>query len=1025
MKRMLINATQPEELRVAMVDGQKLYDLDIETPAREQKKSNIYKGKITRVEPSLEAAFVQYGSERHGFLPFKEIARSYYRNDGGNGNGGRVSIKDVIKEGQEVVVQVDKEERGTKGAALTTYVSLAGRYLVLMPNNPRAGGVSRRIEGDDRDEIRDALRQLETPEGMGLIVRTAGVGRNIEELQWDLNYLLQLWDMIKGAADERPAPFLIYQESNVIIRALRDYLRQDTGEILIDDPEVYATARDFVQQVMPQFSARLKRYEDSVPLFTRYQIESQIESAFERQVQLPSGGAIVIDHTEALISIDINSARATKGSDIEETALNTNLEAADEIARQLRIRDLGGLIVIDFIDMGPNRNQRDVEQRLREAVKMDRARVQVGRISRFGLLEMSRQRLRTSLGETSQEVCARCNGQGTVRSVESLSLSILRLIEEEAMKDKTAKVLAQLPVDVATYLLNEKRDAIGLIEARHGVHTILVPNRSLETPHYSVERIRGDDNSAEGSSYRLAMPEKETAVPAGAQDKRRSEEPAVQAMSPKAPPAPVAEEPAAAEPETAGSQQSASERAAGLAGVFRWLSAVFSGDSATTAGTTAERDSAASSGDSASQTADNRSRGQQRGQQSSDQSRRSERGSSRNRRGGSGGSRGKSSAEGSGQQTGKAGASSPEAGDRKASGKQAPASEAPAETAPAKAASKTESDSGGSSSADEQARSGRSRRGRRGGRRRRRNASGPEAENQSTDSGSQAGSETDSGQPQAAQQEAAPASEPTQPTQPAATTGEQAAEAAPEPSSRESAADAGTDSADDNAEAQKSRSRRRGGRGRRKSAQGNDSEQEAGTATVRDDSGAAATGEADSAGENEQVADQTEAPATAGQESPAKEDPRQRSGRPRIPSKDREPATPSAPATEETSQQPAAEETDKPARTSASSGLSIFSSVMVPVTGDTHAYGVTMADFAGFGVHRQPAAEQNAPAAQEGSAGEPAAADEPARPQEPTAAESTTEPAAEADAQGNDSAEPENDTVSGSANAETHDHRRE
>ncbi|MCC5958898.1 MAG: ribonuclease E [Rhodobacteraceae bacterium] len=574
---MLINATQPEELRVALVDGQKLYDLDIETPSREQKKSNIYKGRITRVEPSLEAAFVQFGSERHGFLPFKEIARQYYTGNGGGDSSGRTSIKDVIKEGQEVLVQVDKEERGNKGAALTTFISLAGRYLVLMPNNPRAGGVSRRIEGDERDEIREALRQLDAPEGMGLIVRTAGVGRNIEELQWDLNYLLQLWDMIQKAGEERPAPFLIYQESNVIIRALRDYLRSDTGEILIDDPVVHQQAIEFVQQIMPHFLPKVKLYEDTVPLFTRYQIESQIESAFDRQVQLPSGGAIVIDHTEALISIDINSARATKGSDIEETALNTNLEAADEIARQLRIRDLGGLIVIDFIDMGPNRNQREVEQRLREAVKMDRARVQIGRISRFGLLEMSRQRLRTSLGEASQEVCARCNGQGTVRSVESLALSILRIVEEEAMKEKTAKVMAQVPVDVATFLLNEKRQAVNLVEQRHNVHVLLIPNRSLETPHYSVQRIRSDDSSADDTSYKLVTAEEPEAVPESVAARPRAEQPAVKSVTPAMAPPPQQREPekpaAAAEAES-GRQ----EPSPGMKGFFRWIGSLFASE---------------------------------------------------------------------------------------------------------------------------------------------------------------------------------------------------------------------------------------------------------------------------------------------------------------------------------------------------------------------------------------------------------------------------------------------------------------
>ncbi|HYQ73211.1 MAG TPA: Rne/Rng family ribonuclease, partial [Gammaproteobacteria bacterium] len=451
MKRMLINTTQPEELRVAMVDGQKLYDLDIEVPARGQKKSNVYKGKITRIEPSLEAAFVDYGGNRHGFLPLKEVARTYF-SDSARESGGRLSIKDALNEGQELVVQVEKDERGNKGAALTTFISLAGRYLVLMPNNPRAGGVSRRIQGDDRNFVRDAMSAMNIPDGMGMIVRTAGIGRSTEELQWDLDYLVHLWDVIKAASEEQPSPFLVYQESNVIIRALRDYLRGDVSEILIDSPEVYETAREFMEQVMPHNLGKLKLYQETVPLFSRFQIESQIESAFQREVTLPSGGAIVIDHTEALISIDINSARATRGSDIEETALNTNLEAADEIARQLRIRDLGGLVVIDFIDMQPARNLREVENRLRDALKMDRARVQIGRISRFGLLEMSRQRLRPSLGESSQIVCPRCTGQGTIRGVESLSLSVLRIIEEEVMKDNTLRVVAHVPVDVGTYL---------------------------------------------------------------------------------------------------------------------------------------------------------------------------------------------------------------------------------------------------------------------------------------------------------------------------------------------------------------------------------------------------------------------------------------------------------------------------------------------------------------------------------------------------------------------------------------------
>ncbi|MCW8875243.1 MAG: ribonuclease E, partial [Gammaproteobacteria bacterium] len=541
MKRMLINATQREELRVAMVDGQKLYDLDIEVSARGQKKSNVYKGKITRIEPSLEAAFVDYGAERHGFLPLKEVARSYFRNKEGS-EGGRQSIKNALSEGQEVVVQVEKEERGNKGAALTTFISLAGRYLVLMPNNPRAGGVSRRIEGEDRSELRDAMSSLEIPEDMGLIVRTAGVGRSAEELQWDLDYLLQLWNSIEAAAKDRPAPFLIYQESNVIIRALRDYLRNDINEILVDDEEVHGQAQQFMQQVMPQSLNKLKRYEDPVPLFSRYQIESQIESAFQRTVTLPSGGAIVIDHTEALISIDINSARSTKGSDIEETALNTNLEAADEIARQLRLRDLGGLIVIDFIDMQPTKHQREVENRLRDALKMDRARVQVGRISRFGLLEMSRQRLRPSLGESSQIVCPRCNGQGTIRGVESLGLSVLRIVEEEAMKDRTERVIATLPVDVATFLLNEKRERLQHLESHYRVGIAVVPTVSLETPAYEVQRVRSDELKGEvaEASYKLQPQEASVAEAYSAtRNVVEAEQPAVKSLVPPQAPAPA------------------------------------------------------------------------------------------------------------------------------------------------------------------------------------------------------------------------------------------------------------------------------------------------------------------------------------------------------------------------------------------------------------------------------------------------------------------------------------------------------
>lgn len=587
MKRMLINATQPEELRVALVDGQTLYDLDIETPARERKKANIYKGKITRVEPSLEAAFVQYGSERHGFLPFKEIAREYFQGD--DIDPAKASIGDVIKEGQEVVVQVEKEERGNKGAALTTFISLAGRYLVLMPNNPRAGGVSRRIEGPERNEIRDALKSLNIPDGMGLIVRTAGVGRGSEELQWDLDYLLNLWSAVQKAAETRNAPFLIYQESNVIIRALRDYLRSDIGEILIDDRDVFERAREFVEQVMPHNLQKLKFYDDRVPLFSRYQIESQIESAFQREVRLPSGGVIVIDHTEALISIDINSARATKGADIEETAFKTNLEAADEIARQLRLRDLGGLIVIDFIDMGPNRNQREVENRLRDAVKVDRARVQMGRISRFGLLEMSRQRLRSSLGESTLEICSRCSGQGTIRSVESLALSVLRILEEEAMKDKTGKVLAQLPVDVATFLLNEKRGILGTIEERNGIEIILIPNRHLETPHYELQRLRSDETPEESTSYRMGTIEAEPnqAETLLTAERPRAEKPAVSGVAPATPAPTPARRPAKSK--TADKNTTTSDRTpAEGAGLIGWLKRLVVGTEGTDSEAAAE-----------------------------------------------------------------------------------------------------------------------------------------------------------------------------------------------------------------------------------------------------------------------------------------------------------------------------------------------------------------------------------------------------------------------------------------------------
>lgn len=535
---MLFNATQSEELRVALVDGQRLYDLDIETAIRETKKSNIYKGKITRVEPSLEAAFVDYGSERHGFLPLKEISRLYFKE--GVDVSGRVNIKEVIREGQEIIIQVAKEERGNKGAALTTFISLAGRYSVLMPNNPRAGGVSRRIEGDARSEARDALAQLDIPSDMGLIIRTAGIGKSVEELQWDLDYLLNLWASIDSASKERPAPFLIYQESSLITRTIRDYFRNDINEVIIDEPAIYEQARQFMEQVMPNNLHKVKLYDDPVPLFTRYQIETQIESAFQREVRLPSGGSLVIDHTEALISIDINSARATKGGDIEETALNTNLEAADEIARQLRLRDLGGLVVIDFIDMTPAKNQREVENRMRDALKVDRARVQVGRISRFGLLEMSRQRLRSSLGESSQLVCPRCSGQGTIRGVESSALSILRIVEEESMKEKTARIVAQVPVDVAAFLLNEKREALFDIEKRQNINVLLIPNRDMETPHYNVQRIRDDETSedASQSSYNLIDTSLDASLENMITPETRNvtkEEPVVKSVSPATP----------------------------------------------------------------------------------------------------------------------------------------------------------------------------------------------------------------------------------------------------------------------------------------------------------------------------------------------------------------------------------------------------------------------------------------------------------------------------------------------------------
>ena len=537
MKRMLFNATQPEELRVAIVDGQKLIDLDIESAGKEQRKSNIYKAVITRIEPSLEAAFVEYGGTRHGFLPFKEVSPQFYL----NGSGSRPSIREALREGQELLVQVEKDERGNKGAALTTYISLAGRYIVLMPNNPNGGGVSRRIEGEDRNELRDVLAQLQVPQGASIIARTAGIGRNLEELQWDLNYLTQLWDAIENAAKSEKAPSLIYLESSLVVRAIRDYFHPEIGEILIDTDDIFQQAQAFMSTVMPGNVDRIKRYRDDVPLFSRFQIEHQIESAHARQVNLPSGGAIVIDHTEALTAIDINSARSTRGGDIETTALNTNLEAADEIARQMRLRDLGGLIVIDFIDMESSRNQREVENRLRDALHYDRARVQTGKISRFGLLELSRQRLAPSLEETSYTPCPRCNGIGHIRGTESSALNILRIVQEEAMKEHSAAIHVQVPVDVATFLLNEKRSDIHRIESRLKVSITLIPNQHMETPHYSVARLRQDDMTSDNqqASYKLVERPEEIKDTSAAQEiKAQRPQAAVQGITP-AQPAPV------------------------------------------------------------------------------------------------------------------------------------------------------------------------------------------------------------------------------------------------------------------------------------------------------------------------------------------------------------------------------------------------------------------------------------------------------------------------------------------------------
>lgn len=548
MKRMLFNATQSEELRVAIVDGQKLVDLDIESAGKEERKSNIYKGVITRIEPSLEAAFVNYGTDRHGFLPFKEVSRSYFQKN--NGDAGHARIQDVLREGQELIVQVDKDERGNKGAALTTFISLAGRYLVLMPNNPRGGGVSRRIEGEDRNELRDVLAQLEIPSGMSIIARTAGIGRNLEELQWDLNYLLQLWTAVEGASTIQTGAFLIYQEGSLVIRAIRDYFQPDIGEILIDTPDIHEQALQFMNHVMPGNVARVKLYQDEIPLFSRFQIEHQIETAFSREVRLPSGGAIVIDHTEALVSVDVNSGRSTKGADIEHTAFNTNLEAAEEVARQLRLRDLGGLIVIDFIDMENTRNQREVENRLRDALHYDRARVQTGKISRFGLLELSRQRLRPSLGESNHIPCPRCHGTGHIRGIESTALHILRITQEEAMKENSAIIQVQLPVEVATFLLNEKRADIHKIEERMGLEVVLIPNIHMETPNYSIARIRSDGITEESSraSYQMVeLPAEGESVSLTQEPKAVRMQAAVRGITPSSP-APIAALKIAAKP---------------------------------------------------------------------------------------------------------------------------------------------------------------------------------------------------------------------------------------------------------------------------------------------------------------------------------------------------------------------------------------------------------------------------------------------------------------------------------------------
>ncbi len=753
MKRMLINATQQEELRMAMVDGQRIYDLNIEAPASERKKANIYKGKITRVEPSLEAAFVDYGADRHGFLPLKEISSEYFVKE--NKSGGKPNIRDVLKEGQDIVVQVDKEERGNKGAALTTFVSLAGRFIVLKPNKDRSGGVSRRIVGDDRDLARKSLNEVVVPEGMSVILRTAGIDRSAEELAWDLENLLTVWTAILNVVLEKQSPFLIYRESDSVVRALRDYLTSEIGEILIDNEETYNEAREFVEQVMPQNLKKLKHYVDPVPLFTRFQIETQIESAFEHSVNLPAGGSIVIDHTEAMVSIDVNSARATKGGDIEATALNTNLEAADEVARQLRIRDLGGLVVIDFIDMGPQKHQREVENRLRDAVRQDRARVQIGKISRFGLLEMSRQRLRPSIGESAYHTCPRCSGFGTIRSVESLALAILRIIGEEVRKERTSKVIAQLPVEVATYLLNEKRDWVRGLESQHDTQVILVANSALETPHYEVRRVRDDQMElAEnaGVSYELSHTIVEPESPQSVLERKAVEQPVVATLKPST----VAPKPQKAQ-EPAGK------------GFWASILSIFGG------------------GEAEAKPKGRGRSGQGSGARRTQQSRRRGGSDSRNTSDKRGPQRKKSTKKAAGKKTG-----TRKAPQRKAASKKTPAKNESADDTQNKETQADSAQETSDASGNEPKRSSRSRRSR-GGRRRRRTADKPE---QTTDTQQSA---TDSGSPQPGKEQVAAntGDQSAQKTKPKQDAGSQSAKdsGSPQPRQEQAAASTGDQAA--------------------------------------------------------------------------------------------------------------------------------------------------------------------------------------------------------------------------------------